>query len=182
MINNIKFKQLTLSLFFVMVVATSYSQEASKFKFRSVSLDIGYFESLGDNDIESDFFGICFNADVGFSLNNIILSAYFDYGLDVGFLGIYDQSYFGSYLTIGKEWMLNDWLGVEGHIGAGYILFNTSVSINDNKTSGEFGVPLRLKGNIYFSDHFSLVLNPSINFNTFTSSILALSIGLQYKI
>ena len=161
----------------------------------SVSFGVGYFGFLSSGGVYGDNGSVTFvdepekqsqinlNGDVALSLDSYIFSLYFGFGLVDPIP--YKQANYAEYnLTIGKEFIKNDWFGLEGHLGVGYFETKERFAPNGPEESfGTVGFPLRVKANVYLSKHFALGINPNANLNIGqNSSIITINFIGQLKL
>ena len=84
-------------------------------------------------------------------------------------------------IFFGREFELNNWLKLEGHLGIGYFIYSIKNSSTDFDTYKEstIGFPFRLKLTIY-SKKFGFGINPNLNLNSLVNTY-SLNIFFQYK-
>lgn len=179
---------------FIVLLPNSFkAQEKSGVGF-SVSLGVGYFEFLDSGGVYGDYGTVSFVdeprkqsqinviGDIALWMDSYIFSLYLGFG-QVDPIP-YKQANYSEYnLTVGKEFILNNWFALEGHLGVGYFQTEERFSINEPKeTFGTVGFPARIKANFYLGKQFAFGLNPNVNINVGNnSSIVTLNIIGQLK-
>lgn len=172
-------KQLNIiSILICLLFATSnQAQESNKLKFHSVSFGVGTYTPLTETFANS-LGGLNWNADLAFEMNKYIFSLYVSTGIRN--LIVEEESYSEINFTIGKEFFLNNWFAIEGHLGLGHFAYKYKPFSGHTLSEGYLGFPIRLKGNFYLNNHLAVGLNPNININTYYSVILSGNLIFQY--
>ncbi|AUC84819.1 hypothetical protein CW731_05710 [Polaribacter sp. ALD11] len=167
-------KKMTLSIIIItLFYYNSTLAQENKLQLKSTSLGIGLSGLSSDNTDISDTStaGFTVNLDLSVNLNKHIFSLYLN--KDFKF-NLYDgrEHYNQLNATYGREFELNDWLKLEGHLGLGYFNYSVKNYSTDFKTNKEstIGFPLRVKLIFYTKENFGIGINPNLNLNSLVNT------------
>ncbi|WP_298418320.1 hypothetical protein [uncultured Kordia sp.] len=97
--------------------------------------------------------------------NIFLISGYFGEG--ISFFSSYEDSFSELSLSWGRAHPFNDWLQIEGFVGAGYFYFkNRNINLEGAEKDKTVGFPLFTKLKFMIATNFSIGIQVRVNINS----------------
>lgn len=136
------------------------AQDKSQLEFTSVSVPLSaYFGTSGVGGSIGGELGLAYEK------NLFLFSAYFGEG--ISFFETKDDSFSEFSLAWGRALPFNDWLQLEGFVGASYFYFkNRNIAFEGDETDATIGFPISGRLKFSLSDHFALGTQVRVTINS----------------
>ncbi len=166
-----------LFLFLLLVSFNSQSQKG-KFGIRSIEQNNGVSTTFS-NYYE---FGLNLGLDITASYDHHLFELRFNIGGEFEFLSNAVNQYNNLNFMYGREFLVTNWLVIDGFAGVGYVNFNKENSDTNwiRQTNRNLNLPIILKFLFVNGKVFNMGLNTNINLNSF-KVLYSTNLILQFK-